>query len=244
MEKYNIKITYLFNSGFLIETQKYLLIFDYYLDSVDEGERNICNGVITEKELSTNKKILVFISHGHEDHFNPDVLNWKKKRKDIKYVLSSDIELKDKDESINIVSPYDNLDIEDISIKTYGSTDAGISFWIKVEGINIFHSGDLNWWHWFDEPEDFNKDQEKLFKQEVEKIKDNKTDIAFFPIDPRLKESYYLGGEYFIKEVNPKVLIPMHFGTNYEIIKKFASKVSNYETKIIEINKRGEKVLL
>lgn len=244
MSKYNIKINYLFNSGFLIQTKNYCLIFDYYLDSVDEGQRDISNGVITEKDLNTNKKLLVFTSHGHEDHFNPVILNWKKKRQDINYILSSDIELTDKDERINVVSPYNTLNVEDILIKTYGSTDAGISFWLEVDGINIFHAGDLNWWHWFDEPEDFNENQEKVFKQEIEKIKDNKIDIAFFPIDPRLKEDYYLGGEYFIKELNPKVLIPMHFGTNYEVTKKFASKVSNYETKVIEITRRGEEIIL
>lgn len=244
MERYNIKINYLFNSGFLIQTKNYLLIFDYYLDSVDDGQRNISNGVITEEELNINKKVLVFTSHGHEDHFNPIILNWKKERKDIKYILSSDIELKYKDESINMVSAYDTLDIEDISIKTYGSTDAGISFLIKVDGINIFHAGDLNWWHWFDEPEDFNENQEKAFKQEIEKIKNNKIDLAFFPVDPRLKESYYLGGEYFIKELNPKILIPMHFGRDYDVIKKFASKVKGYETRVIEITKIGEEIIL
>lgn len=244
MEKYNIKVNYLFNSGFLIETKNYLLIFDYYLDCVDEGQRDISNGVITEKELFTNKKILVFTSHGHEDHFNSGILGWKKIRQDIKYILSSDIELEDKDESINIVSPYDTLDIEGISIKTYGSTDAGVSFWLKVDDVNIFHAGDLNWWHWFDEPEDFNENQERVFKQEIERIKENKIDIAFFPVDPRLIESYYLGGEYFIKELNPKILIPMHFGRDYEAIKKFTSKVANYETRVLKIAKRGEEILL
>lgn len=244
MEKYNIKINYLFNSGFLIETKNYLLIFDYYLDCVDEGQRDIFNGVITEKELLINKKILVFVSHAHEDHFNPSILDWKEIRQDIKYILSSDIELEHKDESINIVSPYDVLDIEGVSIKTYGSTDAGVSFWIEVDGVSIFHAGDLNWWHWFDEPEDFNQNQETVFKQEIEKIKDNEVDIVLFPIDPRLIESYYLGGDYFIKELNPKVLIPMHFGRDYEVTKKFASKVKNYETRVLEITKRGEEILL
>lgn len=244
MERYNIKVNYLFNSGFLIETENYLLIFDYYLDSVDGGQNDIANGVITEKELFANKKILVFISHGHEDHFNPCVLDWRKKREDIKYIISSDIEIQDKDQSINIVSPYESLDIEGVLIKTYGSTDAGVSFWLKVDGVNIFHAGDLNWWHWFDESEEFNQNQERVFKQEIQSIKDNKVDIVFFPVDPRLIESYYLGGEYFIKELSPKILIPMHFGRNYEVIKKFGSKVKNYETKVVEISKRGEEIFL
>ncbi|MPM57799.1 hypothetical protein SDC9_104622 [bioreactor metagenome] len=113
-----------------------------------------------------------------------------------------------------------------------------------MDDINIFHAGDLNWWHWFDESEEFNENQERVFKQEIESIKDNKVDIVFFPVDPRLIESYYLGGEYFIKELSPKILIPMHFGRNYEVIKKFDSKVKNYETKVVEITKRGEEIVL
>ena len=37
---------------------------------------------------------------------------------------------------------------KDVYVKAYGSTDIGISFLVKVDGLTIFHAGDLNWWHW------------------------------------------------------------------------------------------------
>ena len=244
MKNFNVKINYLYNSGFAVQTKGYLLIFDYFKDSVDFGNKNISSGAIAENDLRVDKEVLVFSSHNHRDHFNPVILDWKKIREDIKYIISSDITIGKKDMRIHVLSPYEELSIEDVHIKAYGSTDAGISFLIKVDGVVIFHSGDLNWWHWWDESREDNEKAGKSFKEEIEKIKGEDVDIAFFPVDPRLKDDYYMGPEYFIKEINPKVLVPMHFGSNYDITKKFSDKERGLPVKIMEITHRGQEILL
>lgn len=38
-----------------------------------------------------------------------------------------------------------------IRIEAFGSTDVGISFLIDLQGIRLFHAGDLNNWHWSEE---------------------------------------------------------------------------------------------
>ncbi|GIM28875.1 hydrolase [Clostridium polyendosporum] len=244
MNKFNVRVNYLYNSGFCIETKKHLLIFDYYLDSVKSNIKNKTSGIISEEDLKTNKQIVVFSSHSHEDHFNPVIFNWALINSNITYVLSSDIESIKNSENIKYMSPYNQLKLNDLVIKSYGSTDIGISFLINVDGVNLFHAGDLNWWHWWDESQTENEMAETNFKNEIEKIKGEKVDIAFFPVDPRLKEDYYLGGEYFIKEVNPKIFIPMHFGEKYETTKIFTERVANSPTKVIEITNRGQDILL
>ena len=83
-----------------------------------------------------------------------------------------------------------------------------------------------------------------MFKFEIEKIKGNNIDICFFPIDGRLKDFYYLGGEYFIKEIIPKILIPMHFREEFEITKSFSQRNIKCETRIIEITNRGQEIIL
>ena len=50
-----MRLTYIFHSGFVIETQSCILIFDYWLDPT---------GVIP-KALSTQKPVYVFASHVH-----------------------------------------------------------------------------------------------------------------------------------------------------------------------------------
>ncbi|AJA48722.1 putative Zn-dependent hydrolase [Clostridium pasteurianum DSM 525 = ATCC 6013] len=244
MNNYRAKINYLYNSGFTVETENYLLIFDYYKDSVSKGIKSIENGAISELNLKIPKKIIVFSSHSHFDHFNPVIFTWKKIRPDINYVLSNDItNIDNKDTNINILSPYEDLYLDNIYIKAFSSNDLGVSFLVKVDNINIFHSGDLNWWNWWDENGEFNLSMEKSFKSEIKKLEGIDIDIAFCPVDPRLKEYYYIGGEYFIKELNPKLFIPMHFGSKFSITTKFKEKVKYTNTTIIEIQKRGEEII-
>lgn len=244
MGKFDVKVNYLYNSGFSVETKNFLLIFDYYLDSVTEGDKRICNGGIGSQDLEGYKNILVFSSHSHSDHYNNVIFEWKKVNSNIDYILSSDIEVESKIEGIHRMSAYEELSIKGVTIKAFGSTDIGISFLVRVDGVDLFHSGDLNWWHWWDEDEISNKNAEKLFKLEIDKIRGNNVDICFFPIDGRLKDFYYLGGEYFMKEIDPKILIPMHFREEFELTREFARKFKGSSTKVLEIANRGQEIIL
>ncbi len=218
-----MKVEYIYHSGFTIETENYFLVFDYY------------KGDIRLKD----KKIIVFSTHGHGDHFNPTILKWQDDYPNISYVLSSDIGV-ESSKSIHIMSPYEELKIDDVLIKSFGSTDLGLSLLINVEGKNIFFAGDLNWWHWEDDSRDAQLKEEKDFKNEIAKIKGNNIDIAFFPVDPRLRDGYYLGGEYVIRELKPKVFFPMHFGDKYEVIPKFINRINNPSVDIVGINKKNQ----
>ena len=228
IERLNIRIQYLYHSGFVVETDNNLLVFDYYQGSVKLTEKNI----------------LVFSSHGHSDHFNPLILEWQKERPDINYILSSDISIQQKNDNIKFISPYEETQIENINIKTYGSTDLGVSFLVKCDGITIFHAGDLNWWYWWGESQEEIEKAEKGFKDEIAKIKEERIDIAFFPVDPRLEHNYCVGADYFISKVNPKFFIPMHFADDHEAAKKYADKMKDYPNKVIEIAHRGQEITL
>lgn len=227
MEKRNIQINYLYHSGFTIETDHYFFIFDYYQGSV---------------QLS-HKKIIVFSSHSHSDHFNPEIFEWQQKRPDIQYILSSDIDLPENISNIRFLSPGEVIQEDDLTIKAYNSTDIGVSFFVQCEGFRIFHSGDLNWWYWIDTPEEMAK-AEKDFKDEVEKIKKECIDIAFFPVDPRLGKNYSAGAEYFIQEIQPQYLIPMHFSTRPQAAKVFAEKMKGSTTQVIALTEQGQKISL
>lgn len=235
-----MKVSYLYNSSFKIETKNHVLILDYYNDSVEGSERYSSKGVIGRKDLETNKEVLVFCSHSHGDHFNKLIFEWTKINPNIKYILSSDIKVENSALDITKISAYEELGVKDVNIKAYGSTDVGISFLIKVDGITIFHAGDLNWWDWYDESDEDNKIMEKRFKEEVYKLREEKIDIAFFPVDSRLKGSFELGPDYFIKELAPKIFIPMHFREDFAITKEFADKNRDLMTKVFEITHRGE----
>lgn len=237
------KINYLYHSGFIVETKSNLLVFDYFKNSSDKKERSLENGVITEDVLKTEKNILVFSTHSHYDHFDPLIFSWRKFNSKIKYILSSDIQRNEDLEDCVYISENENVRINNVDIKAYGSTDIGISLFVNIDGVSIFHAGDLNWWHWKDESDEDNLAMEKNFKEKVEKLSNEKIDIAFFPVDSRLEEYYDLGGKYFIKKIKPKLFIPMHFADNPEITKKFKEQVNSNSTDVVEIYSRGQEIL-
>lgn len=218
-----MKVEYIYHSGFSVETDNYFLVFDYY------------KGDLVPKD----KKTIVFVTHGHSDHFNPKIFKWLDKNPDILYVLSSDIGFEPTKE-IYIMEPYESLRLQNVDIESFGSTDLGLSLLIKVDSKTIFYAGDLNWWYWDEDSDEEKLSMERAFKGEIAKIEEKNIDLAFFPVDPRLEDNYYLGGEYFINQLKPKVFIPMHFGDNYQITTDFIHKMSDTTTRIVEISKKNE----
>lgn len=237
-------IHYLYNSGFAVKTQNHFLIFDYYRDDTKGEETGLDGGIIPLEELKNHSKISVFVSHSHGDHFNPVVFEWEKNCPTIRYFLSWDIPKHSCNDNFHYFRPYQEFFGEDIYVKAYGSTDMGISFLVRVEDLNIFHAGDLNCWYWYYESTAEELEVDKTnFIREIDKMKDEKVDIAFFPVDPRLKEYYLMGGKYFIETIKPQLFIPMHFGEEYSVTRDFAKEVKSLGSQVAVLSRRGEEVV-
>lgn len=228
MKKFNVQVQYLHHSSFSVETANCQMIFDYYKGPVRLG----------------NKRIIVFSSHSHPDHYNRKIFAWQKEHPGIRYILSNDITLEEPVSGIISMGPYEDAELEDIKVKTFGSTDLGVSFLVACEGINVFHAGDLNWWHWWEDTAEGIAQAEKDFKREIARIKGEKIDLAFFPVDPRLEHNSAIGAEYFIKEVEPRILIPMHFWEDQQLIRKFAGQGRDRSTKVIALTTPGQTITL
>lgn len=199
----NLEVIYLHHSGFAVKTENYLLIFDYYRDPSNSLPR------LLEEEKTT----CVFSSHSHADHFNPIIGKWQDKV--TAYFLSDDIREAGGlrgvgQDKLVYMKPYDEQKQQSISVATYGSTDAGVSFLVDVDGWRIFHAGDFNWWHWKeDTPENIVAAKEG-FEKELNLMAGLKMDIAFFPVDSRLEEYWAIGAEAFCRRVDVSQLITMH----------------------------------
>ena len=76
-----MKLTYIFHSGFVLETEQSILVFDYWLDPSD----------VLEGVLQSNKPLYVFSSHFHEDHFTREIFQWREHKDNVTYILSKDI---------------------------------------------------------------------------------------------------------------------------------------------------------
>ena len=163
-------VTYIGHSSFLIEWESCYWLFDYYQGDIPE--------------LASDKKLFVFSSHKHGDHFNPVIFGLSEKYTNIQYVLSSDIklskekitkigityEISDKLISVKPSSQYELFDNSnnEIILKTLKSTDCGVAFLLQYQGKTIYHAGDLNLWVWKGESKQYNNNMKRESKCEEE----------------------------------------------------------------------------
>lgn len=244
MQEVETTIYYIYHSGFAIKTKNHFLIFDFYTEPIGFDATSQKLALLSPENIKDMNNVFVFASHSHEDHFNPSILDWEDYNKNIQYVFSSDIKIDKAKSNYNFLQEDEEKSFEDVYVKAYGSTDIGISFLVKVDGLTIFHAGDLNWWHWKEDSAEEQFIAEKSFKAHIEKLKEEKhIDIAFFPVDPRLQEFYYEGGQYFAENIQPKLLIPMHFADDLSITKEFFERIKIPKVKVVQIDYSGQKII-
>lgn len=195
-----MKITFIDHSGFSVELKHTILIFDY------------SKGIIPE--YPDDKKIFVFVSHSHGDHYNPEIWKLREKYSEVVYILSDDISTKEK---AIFMHPYETRDLGEVQVETLKSNDLGVAFFVKAEGKTIYHAGDLNWWHWNGEPEADNLYYKKTFQEEIKCLKGKQIDLAFMLLDPRQEDKYCWGMNYFLEQVHPRYVFPMHCFGSYKI---------------------------
>ncbi|MDR1937208.1 MAG: MBL fold metallo-hydrolase, partial [Tannerellaceae bacterium] len=219
--------------------------FDYYKDS---GASPV-KGYVHDELLRRKGRLYVLASHFHPDHFNRDILRWKQHKEDVRYILSSDIlhEKKAKREEALFLSKGERYEDECIQIQAFGSTDAGISFLLGMEGKLVFHAGDLNNWHWKDEstPEEV-EEAEKAYLEELEELATaaGRLDLAMFPVDPRLGSDYMRGAEQFVSRIETKLFAPMHFGEAYDKAAAFAPFARTRHCQLLELTRKGEHFII
>lgn len=233
-----MKIWFVYHSCFVVETESAFLVFDYFKNKKSAGSDFDFNDLL-KKIFESSKALYVFASHSHHDHFNREILKWQEKKKDTAYILSSDIKLYSNAENVNFIGRNRELQIGDLKLSTFGSTDEGISFLVQIDGLTLFHAGDLNWWKWPDDTPEEERVMEDAFTGIMDDIcaKGKNFDAAFFPVDGRLEQNYLCGGEYFIERIRPRLFIPMHFGDDYQIPAKFIAFQEGREpaTKMLDI---------
>lgn len=245
-----MKVTFLHHSSFLVEMQENILIFDYFQGKDIKGYH--FGGKLPK--LSQEKNIYVFASHKHQDHFDMDNLKLAKLYNNIHFIFSKDCKMSRNflikhgyeegiKRFITYVAPDKDYAIADIEIHTLRSTDEGVAFCVKAEGKNIYHAGDLNWWHWEGDEDAKNIKREADFKLEMQKIKEEHFDLAFVPLDPRQEEHAFKGFGYFMENINADCVFPMHMWQEYSFIQKYKvfSKKLDFTNKIMDIVEENQK---
>lgn len=190
-----MKITHIYHSGFAVELEHSVLIFDWYQGKLPA--------------FDPAKTVYVFVSHSHPDHYNPKIFSLKKTFPRIFYILDEDT-APDRQDAYH-VQPDRTYKIGEISVQTLLSTDQGTAYYVEVEGHTIFHAGDLNVWYWNNEPKADNEHSLAIFRREIARLKGHSIEAAFIPLDPRLEENAPMAAAEFMKEIGCRMMFPMHY---------------------------------
>ena len=227
-----MKITYINHSGFLLETKDCYYIFDYY-----KGEL---------PHLDKEKEVIVFCSHFHKDHFNPQIFEiLDDMEMTYQAVLANDIRKRNHLTDMKITYVYHdqtyNLD-NDTKVDTLLSNDSGVAFIVKTKEGTIYHAGDLNDWEWDGAGDLINGRVRRAFRHEIKKLSEKPINVAFFPMDPKLMEYQFKGFDYFLQNTSAEFVFPMHMWQDYSGITEYKKRLSNKEMadRVIEIERENQ----
>lgn len=234
-----MKITFVYHTCYCAEDESMAFIFDYWKGKLP----------VFPKE----KPVYVFASHSHHDHFNRGIYKLSEKYDKVYYIFSEDIRpvlpdaFKNSGCHITWLKAGESKTVGDIFVRAYFSTDEGVAFLVKAKQRTMMHFGDLNWWHWEDEDDAFNRWQREKFQEEIEKLKDEHIDISFGPaLDARQKPYHWLGMDYFLRHVHADKVFPIHFFDEIGLVKQFilSDKAKAYRDKIVCVEKENQEFLI
>lgn len=229
-----MKVTYLHHSGFAVETETKVLLFDYYT----QGGRY----AFFDPAAYAGKDIFVFVSHFHEDHYDRRILDWAS-LPGVRYVFSKDVRAGAGFTGEKLtVKPHEAHDFAGIHIETLKSNDEGVAFLVEADGKTIYHAGDLNWWHWNGESGAFNRDIAKSYTEEIAQLTGRQIDAAFVPADLRLEDKYFWAVDHFMKTIGSEHLFPMHFWERFDVCGMLREK--EYGAKIEQITEKNQSFLI
>lgn len=201
-----MKITYIYHSCYVVELEDCYLMFDY------------CKGTLPC--FDPQKPLYVFVSHAHEDHYQPSIFTLRDHTEKVSYILSDDIDLPDAKDCWKM-KVDEVLELDELKIETVFSSDEGVAFLIHVNGLCIYHAGDLNWWHWEGENTvEENEEARELFEKGMHTLKGRHIDVAFLVLDPRQQEQFYYGFDAFMRQTTTSYAFPMHMWEAYGIVEK------------------------
>lgn len=237
-----MNITYIGHSGFLLETDSAYFLFDYYQGEIPS--------------VNKDKPLVVFVSHGHADHYNPAIFELVYQHPSVQFILPKGTQIKkyvleyeergtNLSEHLMLVKKNETYEITlsnetNLRITTLKSTDLGVAYLLEYEGNTFYHAGDLNLWLWDGESEEYNQNMTRKYFTQLEKLRGKEIDIAFVPLDSRQGKHTFAGMESFLEYTETKHVFPMHMWEEYHIIADFLEKHPEYQANMMNIERQGQ----
>ncbi|MEN8008331.1 MAG: ankyrin repeat domain-containing protein, partial [Candidatus Krumholzibacteriota bacterium] len=213
------RLWYLGHSGYAVQTENNLLVFDYFPGGRGPDEPALCNGYIDPKEIA-GMNVTVFVSHEHRDHFTPGIFEWTADVPDIRYVMGCPAET---DQPYDLVEPRQVRDFDGVKVRTIESNDSGVGFVVEVDGMTIYHAGDHA---------NRQRDFSGPYCAEIDWLAEVgvRPDVALMPVSGcgfGDQEAVRLGVNYALEKLQPRVFIPLHSLNSEYRYKDFIDRCRN-----------------
>lgn len=236
-----MKLTFIHHSSYLVELEQVVLLFDYY------GE-----GVLPP--IDPAKPLIVLATHAHHDHYHPMIFSLSHPCSII-YVLHETMQSVVMNENaqrqeLHYLATEEELHLDalGITIRAYGSTDLGGSFYVESrQGERCFHAGDLNCWHWRDEASpEYVAQYVEAYETELVRFRrlPISPDLVMYPTDLRLGEGYLEGLELFLEIVPSRYIAPMHLNGTVSDLSALEALAGRYHSTLLMPHTDGVTYLL
>ena len=205
----NPPIHYFYNSGWMIETDKHVVVIDFITHAASGTTLRQLENLLRQAD-SRGKKIIVLVTHEHQDHFDPLIFQLSNNFSGIKYILGWKYKA-DASIPIQTLIAGDSVIQADYKIYTHASTDAGVGFLIEIDGYTIYHAGDHALWT-MQMLESFT-DQLKQIRSKAKHI-----DLAFLPAARGMftkctyDSTIRKGLQVSLEILNPHIVALQHIG--------------------------------
>ncbi|MEZ5357223.1 MAG: MBL fold metallo-hydrolase [Candidatus Zixiibacteriota bacterium] len=205
-------IWYLLHCGYAVRTETKLLIFDYVRSTRDFSDtmsvQSLTTGRINPAEIK-DLDVYVFVTHSHEDHFDPIIFEWRKEVDKLTYVFGW--QATDDTSHYHLVDPKASLHIGNMVIYTINCRSGvpEVAYLIKTDGLTIFFQGDFK--------TDSMADIDYLLSY-CETV-----DMAFLGAHTRQWGMAFSRISNIMRRLSPEVVFPMHHGGKEHIYREFSN---------------------
>lgn len=213
-------VWYLGHAGWLVRTAEHDLIFDF---TGPIGEGGPDSGGLSPQALA-GRRVVLFISHSHGDHFKRRVLDLRNAVEDLVVVMGWE-----EPGAGAVVVPPDGKWTEVSGARVFALHHEfdGIPegfFLVRSGGLTIYHSGDHGTWS--DPPNE-------TFRANIDRLTGaaDRIDLAFISAfgERGGRGALNAGDVYGIKTLKPRVTFPMHCGGCEEKYAAFAEEAAALE---------------
>ena len=208
-------VWYLGHCGFAVRTATHLLIFDYQerRDGPQPRARAGAVGLDTgwvDPAAIAHDNVRVFVSHSHDDHFDPVIFGWRKRIPDIAYYFGW--QAAGDPANQYLVGPRATHSADGLEICTINSHHSGVpevAFLVKVDGLAIYHNGDYRM--------DYKADFPYLQKHAA------RFDLVFVLGVSDESIQYGQQNRDLFQRFNPGAVFPMHAEAGARMYREFAT---------------------